>query len=587
MSKKGFFRFTIGKRITLGYLLSALLVFVIGFIGFINLQLILKQTLELKESGEILIEAEKLIMMQFKLKETIYNYINTSDKKYIDDYRAMLMEIKVLYEQLAKNIADSTIKNVIKSSLNYFRIAQQHMEYMIMEDRFIRLDDFITGMTQANTTMEEIMDYSGEHNLAAERTLNKYKNTFEVVYGVLIIFCFFFCIVISLVITKSITKPLLQMVTIMTELTKGNLTRFMNYENSNEIGTLARNFDNSIRSIRELVKTTKSAVNQSAKVKEDLIVNVKQTYSIIAEITAHVDSINKQMVNLNDAILTSSGVLEKIHSHIQSLADQIIDQSNAVEESSASVAEMVASISNVAKISMDKKDVTDMLVETTETGGSRIEMTNEHILKISDNIDVMHQMIEMINNIAEQTDLLSMNASIEAAHAGEQGRGFAVVAEEIRKLSASSADNVKQISSTLNKIVEGIKSTQVASNKSGEAFEQVKKEVKTVADAFIEITHTMNELSSGTNEILKSTMTLSDVSIKVRSGADEMKSGTGEIGNAIEEIDIISTTISSSLIEISRAIKQINQSIEQLSEMSKQIDDAIEDSNKNLNRFQT
>ena len=137
---------------------------------------------------------------------------------------------------------------------------------------------------------------------------------------------------------------------------------------------------------------------------------------------------------------------------------------------------MVKSISNVARISQTRNESADQLIRITREGTDKVSATGAIIEDISSGVSVMVETIEMINNVASQTNLLAMNAAIEAAHAGDAGRGFSVVADEIRKLSESTSESTTKISTTLQKQVESIQQALEGSRKSGSVLETVGEE---------------------------------------------------------------------------------------------------------------
>jgi methyl-accepting chemotaxis protein len=141
-------------------------------------------------------------------------------------------------------------------------------------------------------------------------------------------------------------------------------------------------------------------------------------------------------------------------------------------------------------------------------------------------------MVNVINGIAGSTNLLSMNAAIEAAHAGDAGRGFAVVADEIRKLADTSGKNAKEIGRQLKEVIAVITSAAEQSGRTRDSFVEIQTEIAGAMDAFQEITNATGELAEGGKQILEALQTLSDMSSRVKSGGGDM----GEAQEKLEEL---------------------------------------------------
>jgi methyl-accepting chemotaxis protein len=197
---------------------------------------------------------------------------------------------------------------------------------------------------------------------------------------------------------------------------------------------------------------------------------------------------------------------------------------------------MDASISNVRGITEKKEGASKTLVNSTQEGKRQMEEMGQVINSINSNIGSVQEVIKVINDIATRTNLLSMNAAIEAAHAGESGKGFAVVAAEIRKLSESTGENAKLISKTLKTIIENIKSAKDLSLLNLDSYSKITHEASLMADAFREIHMATSELSAGSNEIVSATQLLNDVTTSIKDGSREIALSSEEIRKSIQRI---------------------------------------------------
>jgi methyl-accepting chemotaxis protein len=263
----------------------------------------------------------------------------------------------------------------------------------------------------------------------------------------------------------------------------------------------------------------------------------------ISEATEAVRGIETRVAELERATDESFGAADLIGARIKDLNGNIEEQSAAQIQSSASINEMVASIRSVADSASRRRSAMQGLTGTADEGMRRLDALLTLIGKIEGSIGSIQSMVSVINGIAGSTNLLSMNAAIEAAHAGDAGRGFAVVAEEIRKLADTSGKNAKEIGRQLKEVIDVIKGAVDESGRTRDAFSEIRSEIDGTINAFQEITSATEELAEGGKQILEALKTLSDVSSLV-------KNGGAEIDSAQHTLATIQTTSKEALAQL-------------------------------------
>ncbi len=338
---------------------------------------------------------------------------------------------------------------------------------------------------------------------------------------------------------------------------EGDLTQAIHVRGKDEVGKLAQYFNTFIEKLSSIVFKIKGASAKTMEVKNDLSASTEETLSAITEISESINNMKRQIGVLDGDIVSSSSAMEQINRAIDTLGKEIEEQASAVEESTAAVNEMVASLHNVADITRKKKISTDKLVHTAKRGGEKLEQTSAVIQDVNANIDRIQEMADIINSIASQTNLLSMNAAIEAAHAGEYGKGFSVVADEIRKLAETSAENAMDISKILKDVVDKIEAASAYSAETMQVFEEISGEVDEVAHALDEISLSANELSQGGKQIIDAMNTLNSISVHVKEGSGEMMTGTKEVSAAMENVRRISGEVLNGMNEIASGASEI------------------------------
>ncbi len=304
--------------------------------------------------------------------------------------------------------------------------------------------------------------------------------------------------------------------------------------------------------------------------------------SSVGQITTQVSEVETSLEDLRSSTERALAAVKATAERAVGFHQQIDEQNTVVQETTASVNQMSASLDSVAGITRSRKQSSDQLLTVVQDGVSVLGETAEAFTAVQADMKSLLEINRIIGDIADQTNLLSMNAAIEAAHAGERGRGFAVVADEIRKLAATTAENSRVISENLTRTMESIAKTSEYSERMRGVMEQIRTEVKRVSDAFEEITGSTVELSQGGREIMKAMQVLQDSSVSIRDGSDDI---SGEQQQASEQMDHVGTVVKSmeasarsvilAVQVISAATDRLRESIEKSSAGSSELQASI------------
>lgn len=393
-------------------------------------------------------------------------------------------------------------------------------------------------------------------------------------------------ILIITLITKNINKTNRLLYNISQE--DGDLTSRLEVKSKDELKDLSNSFNTFIDKQRNLIVDVKSAIQGANETKQNISSSTEETSTAIEQINSNLSSIGKQVNKLNENLNSTVTSIEQITSNIGSMDNQINDQAAMVEESTAAITEMMASLDNMDSITKSRREATEELKNVVASGSGQLETTNSTFAeKVVSKIDSISEMADTINEIASQTNLLSMNAAIEAAHAGEAGRGFAVVAEEIRKLAESAGKSSKSITTTIKDIVAGVDETGESAQKTSEAFKLIDKEVEETVNSFLEIESSITELNTSGKQIVEASNQINDITLNTRNSSNEIKDGADTILNSSENIKEISEQVNAGMAEAQTGASEIVQSMQLMVQLTQDLDHVVNELNKKFGQFKT
>jgi iron only hydrogenase large subunit-like protein/ABC-type transporter Mla subunit MlaD len=250
-----------------------------------------------------------------------------------------------------------------------------------------------------------------------------------------------------------------------------------------------------------------------------------------------VEELNRQ---LREHISTAFNLLEDIDAKVNILNNKVNSESTAVGKSSSVTDKMVNSLKATSELSRKKQQTIHGLIENVSKSQDSMQETIKSVQDIAQFVDDIGSAIKIISGIAANTNLLSMNAAIEAAHAGDAGRGFAVVANEIRKLSETTRENSRNISQTLSNIIKGISVTSKRSGDTSNLINGMSGEINGFATTMSELINTFGELSAGSSEITGALATLNDLTASIKTDYVDVLSTTNKLRSSMEDLVRIS-----------------------------------------------
>ncbi|MGP1491078.1 MAG: methyl-accepting chemotaxis protein [Treponema sp.] len=416
-----------------------------------------------------------------------------------------------------------------------------------------------------------------------------YKNVNKVMLITTVAFLLYVVLVIVMlnIIVARKLRPLSNIAAALQDIAQGDgdLTVRLPLISTDEITDISEYFNETITKIGKSVKSIGGNSSAMEEIGAQLASNMTETADAIGQIRTHIEGVKQQAMGQAASVTETAATIEEIVRTIKQLNTRVETQASSVAQSSASVEEMVANIASIGQTLGKSDEVIRTLTAATGDGKAALGTANMVTKKITEESGSLMEASSVIQHIASQTNLLAMNAAIEAAHAGEAGKGFAVVADEIRKLSEDSAMQGKTITATLKNLSGEIETLSNSAKTVEEKFNTIFSLAEQVKKMSAHLTESMREQEHGGRDVLTAIKNINLVTTEVQAGSEEMLEGGKLVAQEMQKLDNIAAAITASMNEMASGAVQITNTVHEVSKITQKNKQSIENLAKEVGKF--
>jgi methyl-accepting chemotaxis protein len=532
---KWFYNLKTSVKLILAFVIMAMIVGLVGIFGLTNLGKVNEQldfmyherVVPISDLGSAQTDYQRI---RVNIRDMMFVAKTPEEKKGFEDRLKEIQaeinaEIKKFESTYLIESEQQLLDQLHPALEEYYGYLDESKSYAYANDTKAYLElapTFKAAGDEVQATLKELIDLNMELGQKSNAEANALADSARTITIVLIILAVLFSIGFGYFIARLISKPLNKVVVLVENVSNGDLTTTTDIDTKDEIGVLAKSVNNMVLSLRQTVGSiVLSAENVSASSQE-----ISATTEEIASSASNQANDAQTITELFRDIATSS---ESQAGDAQSMQEQFNELNVAID--------------SIAKSAEETSTLSEGMLQVSKEAGQVVQTSIEGMTKVSEQMAVLEadankigRIINVINDIANQTNLLALNAAIEAARAGEQGKGFAVVADEVRKLAEQSSNATKEITSIINGIqsntkqsVKYVKDGVSATNETEKAFAYISEMVGEAAGKVNEIAAASEQQSAQSNEVMRSIESIA-------SASEQQSAQTGEVMTAIESI---------------------------------------------------
>nr|WP_298680738.1 cache domain-containing protein [uncultured Treponema sp.] len=390
---------------------------------------------------------------------------------------------------------------------------------------------------------------------------------------------------LAFIAARALKRYFTRLETLLGKIAAGDLTDRIKVKRNDEIGQLMTHLNMATEHSHAMLTALREEADKMTAIGSDLSSNMEETAAAVKQISSNATTVKEKALMQAAGVTETAATGEQIQGKLNLLVEGITKQSESITQSSALITSTAENMLRINKILSQNDELIKTVYGQMKAGTDGARAANEFVKKIAERSEALLEASQVIQNIASQTNLLAMNAAIEAAHAGESGKGFAVVADEIRKLAEESNMQGKQIGAVIKESTEIIAQVSEAGIQAEKTFTDVYGLISNISEKEDSIVNLMREQEENGAQVLSAIETINKVTKDVSSASVEMLEGGKQITAEMQKLAEITRETTDSMTEIASGAEQITDAVEEVVSLAEQNKTSIEHLAEEVGKF--
>ena len=399
----------------------------------------------------------------------------------------------------------------------------------------------------------------------------------------LVMFVLYFTL--AFIAARALKRYFTRLETLLGKIAAGDLTDRIKVKRNDEIGQLMTHLNMATEHSHAMLTALREEADKMTAIGSDLSSNMEETTAAVKQISSNATTVKEKALMQAAGVTETAATGEQIQGKLNLLVEGITKQSESITQSSALITSTAENMLRINKILSQNDELIKTVYGQMKAGTDGARAANEFVKKIAERSEALLEASQVIQNIASQTNLLAMNAAIEAAHAGESGKGFAVVADEIRKLAEESNMQGKQIGAVIKESTEIIAQVSEAGIQAEKTFTDVYGLISNISKKEDSIVNLMREQEENGAQVLSAIETINKVTKDVSTASIEMLEGGKQIAEEMQKLAEITRETTDSMTEIASGAEQITDAVEEVVSITEQNKTSIDHLAQEVGKF--